>query len=493
MANVKISQLPAASTLTGAELVPIVQGGVTVQTAVDTLTVKSVTQDGTLAALIRRGANGASFASALSAAANVIVEPGGYTNTTTALSVPFGKLIEFRPGATLTSSGSGSFANVGAVARYNYNPSGITGWNSSGVGKYNVEGFSVDWGGYGNREHGGANVVALSGSVSAPSNAVHTQTVGVWGSARTASTTTLAVGCYFFGRIAANNCSAWGGNANVHDDGFIGTQLWGWEVDVNVTNAATAALGVDVTGASTTAGSGSAAFRAGALGVFASPKIEWTKGFVAVDGSCGVAFEAGTDTESANSDSQPIDWYYRDVSNNRLLSARAYSAVGNFRIAAQQNDTLLKLQAKTGGTLQTNLTCYQDMVGIGTDGPVRRLTVDAGAGDIAALLKSAAGNAYIGFADVGSSNQTGTSVRVGSSANDFIIQAGGTTTRLTVSSTLITATLPVVYPSYTVATVPAANIGAGQNIYVSNESGGAVPAFSDNTNWRRYTDRAIIS
>jgi hypothetical protein len=30
-------------------------------------------------------------------------------------------------------------------------------------------------------------------------------------------------------------------------------------------------------------------------------------------------------------------------------------------------------------------------------------------------------------------------------------------------------------------------------IYVSNETGGAVPAFSDGAAWRRVTDRAIIS
>lgn len=46
--------------------------------------------------------------------------------------------------------------------------------------------------------------------------------------------------------------------------------------------------------------------------------------------------------------------------------------------------------------------------------------------------------------------------------------------------------------SYTVATLPSASV-AGKEIYVSNESGGAVPAFSDGTNWRRVTDRAIVS
>lgn len=48
--------------------------------------------------------------------------------------------------------------------------------------------------------------------------------------------------------------------------------------------------------------------------------------------------------------------------------------------------------------------------------------------------------------------------------------------------------------SYTVATLPAAGVaGTGALVYVSNEAGGAVPAFSDGTNWRRVTDRAVVS
>jgi hypothetical protein len=34
---------------------------------------------------------------------------------------------------------------------------------------------------------------------------------------------------------------------------------------------------------------------------------------------------------------------------------------------------------------------------------------------------------------------------------------------------------------------------AGQMAYVTNEAGGAVPAFADGTNWRRVTDRAIVT
>jgi len=45
---------------------------------------------------------------------------------------------------------------------------------------------------------------------------------------------------------------------------------------------------------------------------------------------------------------------------------------------------------------------------------------------------------------------------------------------------------------YAVAGLPSA-ARSGQIIYVTNETGGAVLAFSDGTNWRRVTDRAIVS
>ena len=48
--------------------------------------------------------------------------------------------------------------------------------------------------------------------------------------------------------------------------------------------------------------------------------------------------------------------------------------------------------------------------------------------------------------------------------------------------------------AYTVATLPSASgSGEGAIAHVSNEVGGAVLAFSDGTNWRRVTDRAIVA
>lgn len=53
--------------------------------------------------------------------------------------------------------------------------------------------------------------------------------------------------------------------------------------------------------------------------------------------------------------------------------------------------------------------------------------------------------------------------------------------------------LPVKMPVYTVATAPSAATFKDCWISVSDESGGYVAAFSDGTDWRRCTDRAIIS
>ncbi len=46
--------------------------------------------------------------------------------------------------------------------------------------------------------------------------------------------------------------------------------------------------------------------------------------------------------------------------------------------------------------------------------------------------------------------------------------------------------------SFTVANLPNA-APSGRILFVSDETGGAVPAFSDGNNWLRVTDRAIVS
>lgn len=53
-------------------------------------------------------------------------------------------------------------------------------------------------------------------------------------------------------------------------------------------------------------------------------------------------------------------------------------------------------------------------------------------------------------------------------------------------------TADIQLPIYTVTTLPSA-AQSGQFIYVSDEAGGAIPAFSDGTDWRRVSDRAVVS
>jgi len=47
-------------------------------------------------------------------------------------------------------------------------------------------------------------------------------------------------------------------------------------------------------------------------------------------------------------------------------------------------------------------------------------------------------------------------------------------------------------PVYAKASLPSA-ANAGSLIYVSDDVGGAVPAFADGSDWRRVTDRNVIS
>lgn len=46
--------------------------------------------------------------------------------------------------------------------------------------------------------------------------------------------------------------------------------------------------------------------------------------------------------------------------------------------------------------------------------------------------------------------------------------------------------------TFTVAGLPSA-APAGRMVFVDDETGGAVPAFSDGENWLRVTDRAVVS
>jgi Protein of unknown function (DUF2793) len=79
--------------------------------------------------------------------------------------------------------------------------------------------------------------------------------------------------------------------------------------------------------------------------------------------------------------------------------------------------------------------------------------------------------------------------------NDFAFKTSADGSAFAIGLTLVSGANGVPrLPSFTVADLPnAVTAGAGALAYVSNATGGAVLAFSDGSDWRRATDRAIVA
>ena len=79
--------------------------------------------------------------------------------------------------------------------------------------------------------------------------------------------------------------------------------------------------------------------------------------------------------------------------------------------------------------------------------------------------------------------------------NDFAFKTSPDGSAFSVGLTLVAGANGVPkLPSFTVSGLPGATTaGAGALAHVSNETGGAVLAFSDGSAWRRVTDRAVVS
>lgn len=137
-------------------------------------------------------------------------------------------------------------------------------------------------------------------------------------------------------------------------------------------------------------------------------------------------------------------------------------------------------------------TISQSVIGpIATDTLIGRAT--AGTGQAETVACTAAGRALI---DDASATVQRTTLGLGTSA---VVDTGTSGAKIPLLSTANTWTLaqthsaPPVVPSYTVAGLPTA-VGGGQLVLVSNETGGAVLAFSDGAGaWRRVTDRVVVS
>jgi hypothetical protein len=80
-------------------------------------------------------------------------------------------------------------------------------------------------------------------------------------------------------------------------------------------------------------------------------------------------------------------------------------------------------------------------------------------------------------------------------SNDFAFKTSPDGSAFSIGLTLVAAASGVPkLPSFTVAGLPSpATAGAGALAHVSDETGGAVIAFSDGADWRRVTDRTIVA
>jgi hypothetical protein len=217
----------------------------------------------------------------------------------------------------------------------------------------------------------------------------------------------------------------------------------------------------------------------------------------------------------------------------RLLSGDSGSMVmlgnGNVHIGGTTDPGVkLGVTGAIRSTLGANFATSSGNVGIGTSSPTTRLHINgdnvANRGQL--VLQGPSNNFtqisfYKGntvstdavFQLFGDHTTNEVVLQASQSTGSISFRTGGTNLRMRILSNgnvhiggttdpgvklgvtgAISATTTIKPGSYTVATVPSASTsGAGALIYVSDETGGAVPAFSDGTNWRRVTDRTVIS
>ena len=174
--------------------------------------------------------------------------------------------------------------------------------------------------------------------------------------------------------------------------------------------------------------------------------------------------QANVATNEANSAYEHANSAYDKA--NSINAFAVISVSGQSNIVAS-SATTLSLEAGSGISITTNAAAKK--VTITASAQATSLFVDGS--DFGTIVSSVLDSNDLGFI---------------TDAVSASINLGG----LVISGIISPSTF--ILPSYTVSTLPNSN-PAAQMIFVSDESGGAVIAFSDGTNWRRVTDRAIVT
>jgi hypothetical protein len=338
---------------------------------------------------------GSSLATAITAFPLVEISSGSPVNTTTPVTIPLTKGI-IRNSALITSSGSGTLVNSGVDIGYLNNPSGLSNWTTTTAQNY--EGISADLGGYGVRQFGThPNIIGITGSVNIPATAANSGNgIGIAGYVKNAAPTggagTNGVAVYGEANCEATNSLIWGFNSRSIDNGFA-TTVWGGEFDVNLTNAASIAKGIDIVGGSTVEPAVTIGLRIGPLGTFSSPPKRWARGIFIDDASSITGIEIGTANVPGGSagGTMPINFYFNPNSSGRALAANfTCDGSGNFTLAQAYSGALFNLVV--GGPAGTGLTAMSMIksgsnVGLSFYGqsPAGKQTVSGSKGGNAAL------------------------------------------------------------------------------------------------------------
>lgn len=317
--------------------------------------------------------DGPSLGIAIAAASSLDFSTGTYANLNTAVVVPFGNVAKFQMGAKITNSGTGTTSFAGVAIREGYNPGSLMGWTHT-TAPYSHEGLSVEIGDYGPRQFGSFGTpTALNGSINIPSTAtIANHANGVSGYVKNASTTTGGVAVYGEANRTATNALVWGLNTRTRDNGFAGT-LWGYEMDMNIDNVGTTAIGFDAVGGSTVEPSLSVAYQVQAIGIFTSPKKRWQYGFRSRDAGAIIGLELGAVMDSASSGSQALQLLYRNGSNTSTTGLVAQvSGTGDTSIVAGSAATLFVL--KTSGASGNNIAMLANALGFYGASPANQTT-----------------------------------------------------------------------------------------------------------------------
>lgn len=186
-----------------------------------------------------------------------------------------------------------------------------------------------------------------------------------------------------------------------------------------------------------------------------------------------------------------------DIANGGTGASSAGAARTNLGLGTMALENTASYVPAAGGQFSGN-------IGIGTSAHASNPLSILGPSGLTAIRLTATTDGLLGFLGSSSGLMTGSAANsLGLRAENGLEFSGSgnnrhlrldTTGALQMGGTniVIDAARAFQHRSYTVAGLPSAT-PAGRQIYVSNESGGAVLAFSDGTNWRRCTDRAVVS